>query len=104
MDVPLLWAFVILIIIVILYKISLRQLHNKLKPVVHDDGVYSDEEVKKNGKYWDDNFKDLDNYANYAIAACVLLGVYFSGYLGGSSSAPAAPAKVGGSPIVQYAN
>lgn len=102
MELPLLWAFVILIVIIILYKISLRQLHNKLKPIVHDDGVYSDEEVKKNGKYWDDNFGDMDKFANYAIGACVLLGVYFSGYVGGAASA-AAPAKVGGSPIVQYA-
>lgn len=104
MDLPIVWAFVILIIVLILYKLSLRQLHSKLKPVKHDDGKYSNDEVKANGKYWDDNFGDMDNYANYGIGACAVLGLYFGGAASAVvGSADVAPSKVGGSPVVQYA-
>jgi hypothetical protein len=102
MEVPLVWALVILIIIVILYKMNLRQLHSKLKPVQHDDGNYSADEVKKNGQYWDDKFGDHDKVANYIIVA-LALGVMFVSAQDKPASAEV-PVKSGGSPIVMYSN
>jgi hypothetical protein len=101
MEIPIVWALVILIIIVILYKLSLRQLHSKLKPVQHD-GEYSADEIKKNGEYWDDKFGLHDKIANYVIVALALGALYFG--TRDEKPGPEAPAKTGGSPIVMYSN